>query len=400
MSKNNTDSDFDAFLKVLYPDGKIPDLTYTKRPLLDLIPKNTKMGGLRKEQPVLVNPAKNASHTAATAFAATDTQQTYKSFQLYTAEDYQNIYIPRKDWYAAKSAGKMGSFGDLVKESVEQGKEAMKNRVCRQLFGTGLGAIGQISAVSQDTFTLSRPRDHRHFHKGDVLVMDTTDGSGTVHAGSVTVDKVNRSTGVVTCTTWVTASIASAAANDYVFKSGDFGKGMYGLGSWLAAGTASESFYGLDRTANDHLQGVNYTVSGVRVDGLIDAIDALYDQSDSIPDWIFVSPAEYSVLAKELQATVVHNAVQGKGQIGFNALTLHTNLGDVPVLVDPWCPSNEGYAINKNFIELCSMGELVHRQTEFTPIAASAADAFTIRLSSYPVLNVKGPSKHLKITFA
>lgn len=400
---NNTDADFNAFLKVLYPDGKIPDLTYTKRPLFDLIPKNTKMGGLRKDQPVLTRPAKLASHTAATAFDATNTQQVYAAFQLDVANDYQNVYIPRKDYYAAKSAGRMGSFGDLVKESVEQGKEAMKNRIARQIYGTGLGAIGQISAVSGATFTLSRTRDHRHIHDGDVLVFDTTDGSsGTVHAGTATVTAVNRSTGVVTCgSTFMTASITGIAADDYVFQSGDFGGGFYGLGSWLAAGTAAESFYGLDRTAQDHTQGIRYTVTGNRVDGLIDAIDALYDQSDSVPTWIFVNPLEYAVLAKELQSTVVHNAVQGRGQVGFSALTLHTNLGEVPILADPWCHSNEGYALNKDFICLESMGELIHRQMEQPVIAAASADAFQIRLSSYPVLNVgKGPSKHLKITFA
>jgi hypothetical protein len=395
------DSNFTALMKTLYPKGNVPELDYVKRPLWDMLKKTTNSGGNNYSISVLNTFGTARSHDASIAFTNVTGSLSSTAFTVTYASDHANIYLARKDWMAAKTGGSMGSYGDILKREVNAKRNLLLNNCARQLYSKGLGVAGEAASVSGTSIVLKNTRDHRNFRVGDVIKMDTTPGTGTVHAGSTVISAIDRSTGTLTCgTTYVTGAIASAAANDYIFLDGDFGNGFYGMTGWLSGATSSESFYGVDRTSADHLQGVNFNLSGDRIEGLIDAVDTLYDIGESVPDAIFVNGVEYAQLAKELQPSTFQYA-GGKGALSFDALTLASpSAGPIKIILDPFCPEDIGLALKLDTWEMRSIGPVPHLHEEDYYISAASADYFSVRMSAYPSVCCTQPNRNMVINFS
>jgi hypothetical protein len=321
-----------------------------------------------------------------------------------TAEWFDVAFIPYKDFVSSVSAGTMGAYGNLVTAEVDGKRNAVLNRIAANLFSEYVGAIGKVAAggISGADITLDRTRDIRNFKEGMVLQMDTTDGSsGSVHSGTVTIASINRSTGVITCTGNVTSGIASAAAGDYIFRNGDFGKGFMGLGKWTETVSNGESFYGVDRYDYSALQGLQHTVSGDRVEGIIDGLETLATLGDGVADIVVVNPLVWAELSKNLQSESLQ-APGGEGKFSFKALTVSFAGGSAKVIGDPWCPSDRGYATELANLELIYHSPkkyIVIAQNDFATIAGSGDD-YTIRLAAYTALKCKAPNKLLRLSFS
>ena len=199
----------------------------------------------------------------------------------------------------------------------------------------------------------------------------------------------------------VTAGIAAAAVGDFVFPNGDYGKGFNGLGRWTETPSGGESFYGVDRTTSSKLQGVQYSLSGDRKSGLIDAMDTLLDIGDATASVVMVNPLEWATLSKTLEGDVWRKSGQ-TGDISFPALKLHFAGGTADIIADPFCPQNRGYAFNPDNLRLIyasSSSKMVEMQTNVGPVAGSG-DTFSLRMYTYAGLLVKRPNQVLKITFS
>ena len=127
---------------------------------------------------------------------------------------------------------------------------------------------------------MKNTEDVTNFEVGMEIVFSTADGGGSVKSGSVTVNGVDRDTGILT----VDAQTAidggtGSASDDFIFVEGDYDLKIKGLQAWLPNTTPSSSpFFGVDRTADATRLG------GIRYDGSSQPIEeALVTAPDR--DW-------------------------------------------------------------------------------------------------------------------
>lgn len=395
-----TQSNFtDFFVEVIKPG--INELWFQNRPFLNRV-KKAPLATVTNSHTMHVHDGVSVSGTASTSFAATSTTL-YERGQVDVAEWYNLAYISYKDWLAGKGNKNLKPLADLAKRELKAKGNALLNRVAQNAFSSTVGASGVISSISGTDITLTNQRDHRNFTEGQVLQVASTDGSsGAVRTGSVTISTIARknSSGncVITCSANVTSGISAAVAGDYIFKSGDFGKGFYGLGYQLSA--TSGTIYGVDVSTSSKLQGVPISISGDRIEGLMDAADEVADVGEGAPTDLFLNPKEFNVLAKGLES--VTTRVPGpRGEIGVKTLVLNTNAGQISVWSDPAVEETAGFLLDMDTIELLHEGsDLVHVQEEFGMIPASNADYFSIRLASYPAIRITQPCRNGYITFS
>lgn len=119
----------------------------------------------------------------------------------------------------AKTKNEAGAFLQALKSELDGVRNDLKKDLARQVYGNGTGAIATGTAGSTTTLTVA-PEVIR---KGQVypgMVVDIFDVSASTSAATYTnivVDSVNVSTGVVTFTTTLAATLASG---DYIVRAG------------------------------------------------------------------------------------------------------------------------------------------------------------------------------------
>src|SRR5207244_3305293 len=93
-------------------------------------------------------------------------------------------------------------------------------------------------------------------------------------SGSSEITAVDRRSGILYAANWTNFS-----ANDYLFRTGDFGASVYGILDWIPATTptAGDSFFTVDRSADTRLYGQYVDGSNKDiVEALLDLDTSLY----------------------------------------------------------------------------------------------------------------------------
>ena len=113
------------------------------------------------------------------------------------------------------------AFVDAIVREQDGVLQSMKERMQQFLYGNGGGAAGRIAAggISGSTITLANRNDARYFQVDGRYELSANDGTtGAIKAGAALVcQSVDRVAGTVTFTAGVVATVATAAALDYVF---------------------------------------------------------------------------------------------------------------------------------------------------------------------------------------
>ena len=241
-----------------------------------------------------------------------------------------------------------GSILDVVKLEVDRALAKGKEQLLQGLFGNSGGAKGRLrSDVTLGGYTaiLNTPSDIINFRVGDVVQLSATDGtSGSVRSGTLTVSARDAATGTLTFTALI-SSISGAAASDYIFQNGDFGLGMFGVGTWIptTAPTSGDAVMGFDRSADPTLlAGLRLTPSATRLDEAIAEFLSFAEREQVHPDYCIMNPDFYADLQKIEGALVRVNMPQGEGRIGFSSMMINTSNGPIPIEVSAYCPKSVG----------------------------------------------------------
>jgi hypothetical protein len=389
-----------AALKQLYPTGVPKKAIYKNSPFIASIKKDTSK---LRSQGVVVP----FHYTGPQGVSANFTQGRANM----TSSEYAKCTVTHKNHYGFAqidgevidaAQGDPGAFIDALKSETDRAIYTMKRRLCRHIFGTGGGALGQISSgstVASTTISLSQASDVRWFEVGMELKGDTTDGtSGTVHAGSATVTAIDRAAGTLTTDANWSTQITGCAVNDYLFADGDFGSVLTGVEGWVprvASGSLITSFFGLDRSVDSRLYGMRADLSSYAAEeALIVGAELLARENGTI-DFAVMSSVNFRNLQLALGSKIVYDTVEAYDEptVGHRAIKIAGPTGDIMVMMDPDAPVNRLLMGQLDTWTLYSMGDLVKMLDNDgnAVLRLGTADAVELQLVSRANLACEAP---------
>lgn len=381
-----TKTDFDAFLKEYWDEGKREVLVYQNRPFLAMVPKDEDAGGENWVIPIDLDWGADGGPTFSVAQAVaqtSNTDQQARQFVVNWKEDFQVAQVSNATMRVSRKAPKQAleNAAKLTKKK----QDILAARIARNMYKSGYNEIGtldtSVSATSTAIIGLSSKIDGRNFHIGQQLQFASSLTAALRDNGDyVSVTKVDFDNKKITtdAPTDLATSIASIANADKIFIRGGRGVGasptlltFQGLAAWIpdTAPTGGDSFNGRDRSEwPDRMAGLRYPASGtisgpvneVMMDALIDAaIREVYCTHS------FIDPLKYRDAIKALEGTVerVHEKV---GKVGFNGVEIQIGYGSsgTKMFPDANCPTNYAYNLTMDTWMLPTLGPLIQNDLQ------------------------------------
>jgi len=394
---------FDAALKQHYTNDRVLNMVYKDNALLALLPKMENFGGKNLPIPIIYGNPQGRSATFSTAQAnKTSTQVT--DFVLTRAKDYSLASIDNEVLEASK--GDANAFMEAATTEIDGAIHSAARSLAIALYRNGSGSIGRManSSFATPTIQLSQIEDVTNFEVGQSLVLSTADGGGVVKAGTMDIVGVDRDLGTVTVNGNISALVATAAQNDYIFVEGDYDKKVKGLQAWLPNTAPSNTpFFGVDRTADvTRLAGVRYDGSAMPIEeALIGAIHRVAREGGR-PSHCFMSFEKWDELAKSLGSKVqyIEEAVKsGEANLNFRGIMIHGPKGPVKVIADQNCPSDRAFLLQLDVWKLYSLGKAprIFDADGLKMLRESTADAVEVRAFYYAQLGSRAPGYNANI---
>jgi hypothetical protein len=399
-----TPTTHDAIIKHLYPFKDVLTVMYEDKPLLGMLKKNFEGYGKSWHLPFRIAHTAGRSRTYTNAKANKGPTKVVE-MQITLSKDYSLYSV---DGMLQRQLGNdKGGFVQAFQFELDGALDAMRRNMAISIYRNHGGARGQVaSGQGTATVTLLEVNDIVNFEIGDVLVAASTDGtSGSPKAGSVTVKSIDRDAGTITVEqpAWNDASgIPSIAANDYLFKDGDFGQSVRGLDSWIPklAPTPGDSFFGLDRSIDV------VRLAGSRVDGsdlsieeaLQKACQRVHRNGGKITHF-FMNDANFLDLILSLGSRKQYADTKTDVGVGYSGVRIHTGFGEVEVYADSDCPFNVCYGLTLKDWELTGPGEFpfIEARDGGRLVREDTADSFEGQVKAYYQMVCRAPHRQVRL---
>jgi hypothetical protein len=347
-----------AILKTQYTQPKVYWLSYKNNPSLANIRKSEKFKGDSKVIAIQTETPQGGGNTIALA-QANAIPSVYSKFILTRIDDFGIARVTGEAMKAAEDDE--GSLIDLWKREMEGILHTVKRSLAIHMQRNGTGSRGQISAASNvatATITLAVVADITNFAVGMTVQATNGDGGALRSAGATAViTGINRTLGQLTIAGNWNASIAAIAASDFLNRNGDAQNGgsasmISGRGAWIPPadpGTTyvptgyavPASLFSNTRTSDVvRLAGLRLAASQMSMQEAIQEATAMVQVEGADNDLVcYMHPRDRANFAKELGAKVVYSreekAISGsEARIGFSAIKLETDSGDVKIFSD------------------------------------------------------------------
>lgn len=360
------DVQWDAFLKELYPAGLPTTLMIRNHPFMSLVPRDDNATGEYMVIPVIMDLPPGRSADIATVLGASGPIGPTSStkFTPSLVSDYAATWLNMLTVY--KTANDRGSFVEARKMEIDGILSNLGNSMAHALFRDGTGAIAQVnSAVGVAAITLATRSDAKFFVKGGQYQLQTgpNPGGALRNAGAVaTVLAIDEDQGIITFTAALSASIAAAAIGDWFVAAGDSNVKLSGLSAWVPLASPSATpFFGVDRTVHPtRLAGSRLDQPTVPAEDTIVELAEIMAERGARPDRVFVSPRQFSKVAKRLNAKVEYDNAGGTADFSFSTVVVHTSAGALKLTPDSDCPDNRGYILQMDMWRLKHLLDLPH----------------------------------------
>lgn len=335
---------------------------------------------------------------------------TFEQRAITPSKEYQ---VGKVDNLAIALSKGDGGFTGAVDAQMKSTEEGYRYAISHQIWGNGGGARGRIASggISSATITLSERADIVNFQKGMKLQLSSDDGTASSPAGvrsgtTLEVDSVDENAGTVTCTTNITAAIAAAAANDYIYREGDYGAVMKGILAWVpvTAPTSGDSFFGVDRSSMVvRMAGNRVTATGSSIeDAIFDACGEL-DLHAGSADTLFMGPLHYKELCKSIDSRAFTKVSSGNKEVlGVDAIQVASPSGTINVISDRNCPDAYGLLTKLSDWELLYAGPGCPHFEEAGGgklRVETSNDSLEFRLKAYWQLRNKMPKNNVLLTW-
>jgi hypothetical protein len=399
---------FDGALKELYTEQRMNNLTYARNPFFALVPKFEKFFGDVMPVPVVYGTPQGRSATFADAqTGGVAGQGKYAKFSLTRVSDYQVVQLTNEVIEA--SEGNSGAFMSARKAEIDGAIRALTRSAAVSLYRRGWGAIGRVhnSSFGVTTLTLGDgtnqdPEAVTNFERDMVVRVAAAEDSGALRAGSLTVQSVNRNTGVVTMTGNLSAGIAAIAQGDFIFIRGDRQDTasparlkIAGLEDWLPYGGAtSTAFFGQDRTLDSRMSGQWLDGSTLPINEALYNLSSLIAREGGAPDYCFMNYANFAALQRLEYSKVQRATVETDAKIAFEGIVINGPNGPITVLPDQNCPARRAYMLQLDTWKLCSLGKVpkIDNGDGMSMLRISNSDGIEIRHKYYANLACEAPA--------
>lgn len=390
--------------KRLYPEG-LERILYETSPAYALLKKWKQFGGEAK----FLTWEFARSPGASTVFANAQANKGASQFKRPLITRSNEYALASMDGEALEATmGDKYAIAEIFKVAMDDALTNVTDAISVELYQNGGGARGLLASgsVAGTTLTLSNPQMTRGFWPGMKLNSSSTDGTtGSVRAGSVTLLAVNRATGVLTATGNWNAGIPAIVNTDYLFRDGDFGRGIKGFVAWnpTTAPTAGDSFFGIDRSTDpEWLAGVRYApTSGNYKEILVNAAANLQQVSPGArPTHVFMNPIDWGNLLNEVGSHMVIQVPTDIPAVSFEGLKLYSGIGAMKILADPACPRYRAHMLEIDKWEIWSLGDVpkILDRDGMQSLREPNADADELRVGGRLQLVCKNPSRNSVIT--
>jgi hypothetical protein len=334
-----------------------------------MIPKSENWSGTPWRQPIIWGSGPGISATFSDAQTDSAAHKS-DAFDITHVNHYSLVQL-------MGDAIDMGSGANAqlqpIQLAVETKYRGIANQLASALYRNGNGVAGQDDSnwsTPNDYVTLLDPADSINFYVGAIVEACATE-TGSLKSGSLTVEAVNRNTGVVTFTQACDTGIATFAASDYLFIRGNAMDGgssklcITGLEAWLQ--TTPGTLFGVDCTtdtllAGNYLDGSGYTN---RQDVFVDLLARCHTLEGS-PNAIFVHPKQYAMLIRELSSKDSYERITTKAvgwdgkqiaNIGYSGIKILFGANACTVYPDPFCPLSKAFALTMGTFNLKTKGK-------------------------------------------
>lgn len=323
-----------------------------------MLSKMESFGGKNLPIPIIYGNPQGRSANFQTA-KANKTSSQLKDFVLTRSKDYSLASIDNETLEA--SEGNANAFLEAAITEIDGAIQSASRSLAIALYGTGSGAIGQLSATSgvTTTITLADIESITNFEVGQSLVLSTANGGGTVKAGDTLVTGVDRDLGTVTVATSLASFTPAGAVNDYIFVEGDYDAKIKGLRAWLPDSAPTNApFFSVDRTSDvTRLAGVRFDGSAMPIEEALIAAASRVAREGGKPDVCFMSYSKYADLEKALGSKVQYIDLKVNAEIGFRGIQINGPRGPIRVVADQNCPNDRAFMLQMDVWKLYSLGK-------------------------------------------
>ena len=410
-SDNNalTISSAESWFKRWYIDnGNLDGLMYQDKFLgrLKRLPATTNTAGNKIIVPVRVGRNPNQSKTFSSAQNAAKARTgAREEWQLDTSDFFGVIRVSDKSILASRN--NRGAFVEMLTDEADSALEGLAQKWCTSLFSTVDNAVGKVGSVSGANITLKQPADVVNLDINDQIELRVP-GSGSLRAGgSAYVTKIRRDTGVIT----TSAAISGAAADDDVFRVGDYGKtAVTSFDDYIPTAAPTSTLNGIDRSIDPiRLGGHRIAMSATdKFDSVVRKMASRIMQlTGKVPTIAVMNPLVDQVVSEELTDKIRYSNNDGKGagmsaMVGQGPLSFKTGGGEIETVLTPFAPLNRFYLLNEADVGLYYLaeegGDLVFfkKNPETGGIFKLSHDSAGIeaRAESYGNLGLKNPGLH------
>jgi hypothetical protein len=318
-------------LKNIWED-EIHDFLYEDSTYFGMVPKDDTWDGLYQILTVMYGGMNGRSATFGDAQNRKSPPK-YKQMQIASRDNFALWSVDHK--LITLSRNQRGALVRALAENTEKAMTRLKHSTSFMLWGNGGGAIGKISAVTNDLVTLADANDVRNFEIGDVIEASTADGtSGAVRGQTATVEAINEDAGTITFVEDVDSLADAWAVSDYLFHEGDFGAVFHGVSAYVptsAPGVSGvpTSIHSMDRSAHlTRLGGHRFTASTANVADEIKTALAKAKRRNCSVTHLFCSPEVFDEVEAELQ-TSKRYVDEKVGRVGYTGLEFTTQGGKI-----------------------------------------------------------------------
>jgi hypothetical protein len=424
-----TTTQWDAFMKELYPSGVPEEILQRDHTFLSMVSKDTEAYGEYMVIPVTYGLPSGRTADIATllggsgnAFSPIGPTKSAK-FNVSLVEDYGATWID--ELTMLKAANDRGAFVNARKFEIDGVLTQLGESLSHSLFRAGDGTIGQGNGswtITGNVITLSRKADTKFFGLG--MHLDFIENSGGAPTGAaralaatyrVTVTKISEDAGTVTCAldgngaavTDISSYYTSLANTDWIAPVGDYNANyattgaekVKGLAAWipLAEPGGSDSFWGVNRSVHPtRLAGHRLDDSTAPAEDSIMTLAEIMRERGARPGVCILSPRQFTKVSKRLNAKVEYTSAGGNADYGFSSFGIATSAGILKVMTDSDCPEDRGYLLNMSTWKLKHLNGLPHIVTTdgLSMLRRSASDSIEVRARYYAQLVCTAPGQN------
>ena len=271
------------------------------------------------------------------------------------------------------------------------------------LYGSGSGSIGQVLAGFTGTsFTLKNIEDVTNFEVGMELAFSTADGGGSVKTGELTVNGINRDTGVITVDAGSGVDGGTGpATNDYIFVEGDYDSKIKGLLAWIpSSAPGATAFFGVNRSVDvTRLGGIRFDGSALPIEEALIGAASRVAREGGKPSHCFMSYSKFADLEKALGSKVQYVDLKANAEIGFRGILINGPRGPIKIIPDQNCPSSRAFMLQLDVWKLYSLGKCpkILDLDGMKFLRESSADAVEVRVGYYAQLGCRAPGYNANI---